>query len=148
MTNQASTTEAELRELDERVAREVMGWLRWDNSDDWNGPEGVTFFAVDTNWMTVYKDGAENPTDYFSPSTDIAAAMSVLDCFSDGPWSITRSDHPSAKDAPYNVYIARHRGGHSSRLDNYEAEAETLPLAICKASLAALSAINSSTEER
>src|ERR1043165_650971 len=72
-------------------------------------------------------------------STDISAAMEVLNKMNDGPWSIVRSDHPSAKDTPYEVSFGRHGGRHSSRVHQFSASADTLPKAICLAALAAMS---------
>ncbi len=123
----------ELRKLDAEVAEKVMGWLRWDGEDDWNGPAHTTFFCSDSQWLTVYEGGAEEPTQYFSPSTDIAAAFQV-------------AEKMTATNTNWEVEIDQQRGSSEKWKvifwdgsdPSAQAGAETLPLAICRAALKAV----------
>jgi hypothetical protein len=72
------------RKLDALVAERVMGWPFWDNEQgDWQGADDVTFWTFWDDTLSVYENGSEYPTLYFSPSTDMAAAWMVAEKMQD-----------------------------------------------------------------
>lgn len=107
------------RELDAKVARFVMGWTKATLSDGVAGPEAY--------WCAGGK--AMCLVDSFTPSTSIAAAWEVVE-----------------RSRLLRWYVLGDYGGSWAVLewgeDDYRvyAEADTAPLAICKAALKAVGA--------
>lgn len=115
-------SEKDIREINVKVAAEVMGWTQWaDLSGD--APEDVTCFADwgDTNGVAVYaKDDATGDVAfYFNPAEDIADAWRLVEKFD---WL-----------APA-VYRG-HSFNWGCRMGDAHGEGDTVQLAICHAAL-------------
>lgn len=125
-------------ELDTRIAELVMKWPRWDMEDDYNGPEGVTIFAVFDEYVGVYLDGSENVTDWFDPSSDMQSAMWVVEEMERrGYWCQMRTpfSEPKGDDGYWVGFTPHGTTGWNGRPDNWT-KGSTLPHAICLAALA------------
>lgn len=121
-----------MRTLDAMVAERVMGWVWWDNSKgDWKGDDGVTFWAFWDDRLSVYQNGSEYPTLYFSPSTDIAAAWAVVSKLYEQKYTARIYQGATCVIASF---------AHFDMLGDHEqtTEADTVPLAICIAALRAV----------
>ena len=118
----------ELRELNISIAERVMNWQRWAGEDDWNGPN-VTSFFPDEQWLTVYELGAEEPTQYFQPSTDIADAMQIVEKMRESGWDV---EIGSQREGGWGCTFSTVRRGDFLNCNH------TLPLAICRAALEAV----------
>ena len=116
------------RDLDARVAVEVMGWTLADRrAMGWGDGPPV--------WITGESsdDPNSSPTwQDFRPSTDIAAAWEVVENLADAGWLVEVSGkacHPGQ----WCAHVISVDGEHL-----HDAVADTAPLAICLASLSAL----------
>ena len=126
------------RELNRRIAREVMGWLEWTGDGDWTPPVGqekATMFTAAFPWdesVSVYEDGEEQMTFYFEPSRKIADAWLVVEKMREQGYSVDINTTISNK----GWYVVL------SDDDGHEGDegGTSLPLAICKAALAAAGA--------
>jgi hypothetical protein len=112
------------RELDAEVATKVMGWFA--DGQYWSEPDG-----------TLTKD-----TLIWSPSTDIAAAWLVVERFRSDRWVVTLTayhdgcSHWVAGKSHCEIRdYAERRDGSKWR---HEYTADTMPMAICRAALAAV----------
>lgn len=136
----------ELRELNERVAREVMQVkprVTWEilNADESASIIGFDFEGDAHHWLREHpalRDrhvGAWEHWPFYS--TDIAAAMEVIAKFSDTPHENKISNHIGL------ATISIHQYPDNSWLVNFvgkgKAQDATLPLAICRAALATIS---------
>jgi len=134
------------RELDVEIAEKVMQWKRVHSDRDAGDDR------KDVAWLLHYRDGVLKGEPYshpsmnglydrtfhkWWPSTDISAAMEVLDK-ADGLWTITRYPYrldSADEDTPFErKYSCTLRFGDSIG----SATADTAPRAICEASLAAI----------
>lgn len=97
--------EKKLRELDAFIAEHVMGW-KHSSSD---------FYQ----WKTERGNEYDPVTNPFSPTTDPAAAMAVLEKIVE-----------ETEAMPDSIYIGKVGTEFMVGLDGVEAVAETLPLAI------------------
>lgn len=103
------------RELDERIASEVMGWKR--DGAAWMSPAGLRTIELSSFGS-------------FQPSTDMAAAWEVVE-------KLTEKSEP-------HFELSRGRDGWHAGFDldrpfkRVTAQADTAPHAICKAALKAL----------
>lgn len=118
------------RELDALVAEKVMGWI-WFPKDD----EGPRYLASpDPNSMYVWYPGSGVGTHPLY-STSIAAAWEVWDkLIADGWYPDVITSHVS-DGLDYRCEL--HRGGDGDG-DYVISHADTAPLAICLAALAAI----------
>jgi len=115
-------------ELDRLVAEWVMGWKEEHIEDDrWH---------INANfWCRGNEIGPQ--VQKWSPSTDIAAAMKVVQKLLEkgfrvsmySPW---KGQSNSSAIPEWTVYILGNQGFHT------EADGRTLPLAICRAALLAI----------
>lgn len=127
------------RAMDALVAEKVMGWTRWEwERGDWDGPADATIFAQHERSLAVYANGEEEPSFWFAPSTDIAAAWQVVERMRDlgWPWGGARwrvSEWTSPRKAEFSAQFEKLNV-------TVGADAETAPLAICRAALAAVEA--------
>lgn len=112
------------------VAR-ALGWLHWETNgtSDWDGPPGVTYWA---DWgdpfLSVYRDGAEDASDYWNPLASMDDAMALLDGYA-------YELHRSEAGAPL-VRCAIWRRGPAGLVTG-SGQAETPQRAICIALLRA-----------
>ena len=118
------------RELDVRVAAEVMGWTpRYV-------PEGSLLNAPES-WgeLDYWQTSSARVPCGWSPSTDIAAAWEVVEKMRADGWvmSLDHDCYGDGRSAGTDVKFWKHR------VAEHEAHAVTAPLAIC---LAALEAMN------
>jgi hypothetical protein len=118
-----------VRELDALVAEKVMG-----RTLKFHSREGFDQIARNGNWSGTYEEFLDNQ-DYWSPSTDIAAAWEVVDHLTrdrgEGPileFGLTR-DFEHSWEAEFSI-----RSGGLNAL----AYSDTAPLAICLAALKAI----------
>jgi hypothetical protein len=139
------------REIDERVAREVMGscWHKWETVNDMDG-----------NWIsTCDRCGRERSGSYgdlrprdglpnFRPSTDIAATVEIVERFSaieeddrSYSWKIESCEASLYADPPSSgkwlVTLIRYYAKPYIS-DCFYGSAKDLPLAICLAALEAV----------
>lgn len=72
---------SDLRELDIRVAKEVMRWPEWTGDGDWHGADGQTFFRDwgDYGQITVYWNGLDACSSEWTPAQRIDHAFDVED---------------------------------------------------------------------
>ena len=104
------------REIDEMVIRDVMKW-KFIHSDD---------------FAHVYDDGKYGARISFSPSSDISAAWEVVDKFKqEGKWMSVSTFISSLEDKWACEFM--NDGAKDEFLDCVEAD--TAPLAICRAAL-------------
>ena len=119
------------KELDMKVA-EFMGWHPWTNygkGDDYDGE--YPMFMIDDIFIYMFEDDSMPPM-IFSPSTDIASALPVLEKAKKSFFSTTIT----MWDYTDKVVIAGDtRQGHNENISVLFVQAETLPLAICKFAL-------------
>ena len=121
------------RDLDALVAEKVMGWGRahydyvfWQQT----AAEPLLRYCSST---LIMRDGDEPPNYYqpFHPSRDIAAAWEVVERMNElrKPFSITQSAFMSGWIAEFLA---------DDDFNTIEAQADTAPLAICRAALLAM----------
>lgn len=113
------------RELDAAVAERVMEWQRGRNSQT---PGRVIWFNTNDDRLEV-AIGDSGWIGCWRPSRDIAAAMEVVEKMRNDGWSFACTLYEGK--LPYASFCKRTAA--SSR----NAEASTLPEAICRAALAA-----------
>ncbi len=115
------------RELDSLVAEKVMGFTVYQSFLDLAAAMPVFPALVwhEEHWNIVYGDG--NAWKTWEPSTDIAAAWQVVEHFGVIEIFHTFEHSPWLVRIPVDVY--------------YNGEADTTPLAICRAALKAVKAI-------
>lgn len=119
------------RELDAAVAERVMGW----SNVHYNGRTD----RVSYKWMGIPPDGRSYNTEVRYFSTDIAAAMEVLNK-ADGMWELMQCVEREVLDDESTPFVLRYRC--SLRFgDNlgHASGCATAPEAICRAALAAVS---------
>lgn len=128
------------RLLDAEIAEKIMGWTRWENylTGDWEGPDDVTYFAVGEDGVVVYEPNERGDVSFFfEPSRAMVDAWRVVRMMG------TRGFHAKLQ-TPFIPGDANHAGftqhgtsGWNGRPD-YGGDADSMPLAICRAALAAL----------
>lgn len=133
------------RELDAAVAEKVMGWrLTWLDRSYHSAGEGWSQRPVDSKsecrhdpiaYWTDAKDRSLNEVSEWEPSSDISDAVEVVEKMREQGWSFACTLYEGK--LPYASFCKRTAA--SSR----NAEASTLPEAICRA---ALEAVKKSTE--
>ena len=119
----------ELRKLDAEVAEKVMGWTR-EVQDG-----GVEGFRDAAGKFHVVGPGFESFHNFWSPSTDLAAAWSVIDAMRANGYSVDIDDFTARTP---NVWTVRFFKGDFADPDEYgsaEAEAPTFTEAVCLAAL-------------
>jgi hypothetical protein len=130
------------RELDAAVAEKVMGW-RESIDYDYHPPQ--INWANESGEFQHVRDDPRNPENVnslagWTPSTDISAAFEVVERFIADGYDVSLRCHviygrPSRWRA--DLFRAHDDGPNECEM----VVADTLPRAICEASLAALSAI-------
>jgi hypothetical protein len=118
------------RELDALVAERVLGWKLIDRIEMGWG-EGPDVWDC-TNGKDA--DECYSPTrQHFAPSTDISAAWAVVERMAEDAHYLDVTFEPEDESRTWNckLRLAGSKG-------EVEAYADTAPLAICKAALAAL----------
>lgn len=129
------TEKAEMRRLREQTAIKIMGWTlkkptHPSNPGEWIGSGGKTGHGQRTSYG-------------WSPSDDIEDAFEVVEKMRSRGWCIDLSLEPNEKP---HVLFYTHRDSYGP-VNIAEHEAETIPLAICKAALKALTAIAQETKK-
>lgn len=108
--------DTELRELDAWIAEHVMGWTIFKTTDDWHKAGSPTSRTIQVLDQTPHFDIPKY-------TTDPAAAMMVLEkCGSENTIAIYFGTD--------GVWHVEHENIYEDRVD-FQAKAETLPLAIC-----------------
>jgi ABA sandwich protein len=123
------------RELDALVAEKVMGWITFVS--DYGAP--TSYYADPQTGRNVHWEKPNGIIKPFSPSTDIAAAWEVVEqCFTIIPvhqrqfgLNVVAGLDPHPADTRRMVWRCTLRHGTGG-------EAETAPLAICRAALKAV----------
>ena len=117
-------------EMDVLIATKVMGWKRYVNTawssfaQQRDGAEQVTWVEGDLNTFRASDD--------WSPSTDISAAWEVVyKLHPDHSIQIDFDDPETVEEIKW--YCGLYTKGEPFR--DYEARADTAPLAICRAAL-------------
>lgn len=133
------------REMDARIATEVMGWTRrvrkgarpLSATDDWKPPEGdleIDFYwlwappglSPETHWRALPKY-----------SSDIAAAFQVVERVKELGFEVFEV-HNHCPDAPWCALFCSEK---INEANLYEGQGDTAPEAICRAALCALRAL-------
>lgn len=117
----------EKKEINALVAAKVMGYHLWDFAGDYEGEYPCYWLDGDDVFVYLTEDDGENgDVDLFDPEHDIADAWRVVEVLG----------------KTWDVELSRHFQGHCicmfTRIGNYrdtDAEAGTMPLAICLAAL-------------
>ena len=118
------------REMDALIAEKVMGWrVHFRNTAWW-------VKAEDEKEAIVKKVGFACGNDRFMPSTDIAAAWKVAEKVGEKYDCVIFRDRDTDKK-PYCQFVYCDNGDEDT-FEEYIAEAETVPLAICRAALKAV----------
>jgi hypothetical protein len=131
-------TEAEIREMpagpemDALVAELVMGWRPYENGRQYCDLSCGLPADRDVDDFIHYSCSYEIPDDW-SPSTDIAAAWLVVE-------KITARNPPFHESPEWGLELRQIGDGwgvrlYGSHVPMLEAEADTAPLAICRAAL-------------
>lgn len=126
------------RELDALVAREVMGWCEWDGESDLTCQCGKPHFYSGRDWIAVYdpNDESGDVTRHVRFSQDGDSMLTVLDALRERGWRATLYAEPVDREG---WVVSVSTGTVGSRDRRYlEAEAATLPRAVCEAALAAV----------
>lgn len=108
------------RELDALIAERVMGWT----SVHYDGPTDRARYK----WLGIPPDGRTYQTEVRYFSTDIAAAMEVVERLREQGYGVVMADNMGKP--PWNVDVV-------ATAKVYEGDADSLPLAICRAALQA-----------
>lgn len=132
--------EKELRELDAWIAEHVMGWKRIGRSSGkyracFRTQSGGEFYTGRERMPIAYEcDHPEN--EMFAPSKDPAAAMQVLEkCAEKMTNGIVAIASPMGNQSVASTIPKTTQGwvvGMIGRPSNFDVEAETLTLAICR----------------
>lgn len=122
------------RKLDALIAEQVLGWTR--HPDTMHPTDNRTIGSVlycRPEYPATNFGGELNCVPYYS--TDIAAAMEVVDRLASDGWDITLRN-PLILGIPRKWRCDLFRGNDSGPHESEMVVAETLPLAICRAALA------------
>lgn len=123
-------TNSELRELDSRVALEVMGWTPERQSGACGACDSkgnFWFWHPESRWAS----------NFWSPSTDPTAAFAVIDRLAERGVSLLRLSNHRPGEGGWLVTLAVSNGLSEIIAASVE---PTAPLAICVAALAAVAA--------
>lgn len=125
----SATVELTGRELDAAVAERVMGWT----NVHYDGPTDRIRYV----WMGIPPDGRTYNAEVSYFSTDVAAAMQVVDkMFADG-WAVDMGRNIHDVKGPDDWGAGFHGGNNRSGV-YVEEYSESLPRAICMAALRVL----------
>lgn len=123
--------------LDSLIAEHVMGWhdLRWDKGGyEWLGWQNEWNKPISRSWPQGWYGKGPGHETYLTDkySSDVASAWKVVERF-----------HPTIeKTEGCNVQLDGHGEGYTFHIfadaTCYEAEADTFPLAVCRAALKAV----------
>lgn len=125
------------RELDAAVAGHVMGWREAEHPERHGTGQWMSEYA----YPVYYKqNGQYIESGSFMPSEEIEAAMQVVEKMWRTGWQMESANgyklHTRIVDNVCSWYVRFINN--ESDMDNWSAEADTLPLAICKAALKAI----------
>jgi|ERR1043165_4103033 hypothetical protein len=135
-----SNKELSGRLLDIAIAERVMRWPRRDRDDDRNYED--TYFSAynDGGQIVVFRGGSQRSAERWSPAQNIEAAMQVVERMWESGWQVEMVNghklHTHIADNVSSWYVRFINN--ENDMNNWSAEADTLPLAICRAALTAV----------
>lgn len=136
------------REMDQIIATEVMGWPEIIPGEVSHEEQPLVCFIGRDRHIEVRQREVRGIWIFerWSPSIDIAPAMEIVEKLRDRH-GITISAGPEDEGMDDWVVTVKEYGYRPFQDQTWEARADTLPLAICKAALLAVSVPDTTLEE-